>query len=335
MADLKPAYLVHGDDEAKLDSWRRRLRSRALEEGPSTGLEVLAGEALTADAFSEATGALTLATGRRYVLADGVERWKEKYVKQAVEALKSLPPDTVVLMLASGKVVRRRGDAPKGPAPEALAKAVTTIGGEVQVCDAPTPSKYPAWTVQQGEELGLTITPDAAQALVERVGTDENRNVRQRRLMRELEKLAIYAPEEGRVERETVEGVTMSDIEARAYELADAVIDGDRERALLLGEDLRDRGAEMMHIVFAMLRQLRQARRAAAMLEAGASKQEIASALRVPPFIANQIAARAGRADAQRLERTMEELAELDYAVRGGENVDAPTRLTLILARAA
>ena len=334
MADLKPAYLVHGDDDARLDSWRRRLRARASEEGASAGLEVLAGDALTADAFVEATGALTLAMGRRYVLADGVERWKEKDVKQAVEALKSLPPETVVLMLASGKVVRRRGEEPKGPAPGALAKVVAEIGGEVQVCDAPTPSKYPAWTVKQGEELGLTISADAAQALVERVGTDENRNVRQRRLMRELEKLAIYAPEEGRVERETVEEATMSDVEARAYELADAVIDGDRERALLLAEDLRDRGAEMMHIVFAMLRQLRQARRAAAMLEAGASKQEIASALRVPPFIANQIAARAGRADASQLERTMDELAELDYAVRGGANVDAPTHLTLILAGA-
>src|SRR5690242_17567632 len=180
MADLKPAYLVHGDDEAKLDSWRRRLRARALEEGPSTGLEVIAGEALTADRFVEATGALTLAMGRRFVLADGVERWKEKEVKQAVEALKSLPADTVVLMLACGKVVRRRGEDPKGPAPGALVKAVTEIGGEVQVCGAPTAAKYPAWTVKQGEELGLTISADAAQALVERVGTDENRNVRQR-----------------------------------------------------------------------------------------------------------------------------------------------------------
>jgi hypothetical protein len=30
----------------------------------------------------------------------------------------------------------------------------------------------------------------------------------------------------------------------------------------------------------------------------------------------------------------MDELAELDYAVRGGANVDAPTHLTLILAGA-
>jgi DNA polymerase III subunit delta len=334
MADLKPAYLLHGDDDAKLDSWRERLRARARDEGPSTSLEILGGDALTIDAFVEATGALTLSVGRRYVLADGVDRWKEKEVKQAAGALKALPPDTVVLLIAPGKVVRRRGQPTRGPAPEALLEAVTAIGGEAQLCEAPTPSKYPAWTVKQGAELGLVVSDDAAQALVERVGTDENRNVRQRRLMRELEKLAVYAPEGGRVDRETVEAATMSDVEARAYELADAVIEGDRERALVLAEDLRDRGAEMMHIVFAMLRQLRQARRAAAMLDTGASKQEIASALRVPSFIANQIAARAGRADAANLERMLEQLAELDYAVRGGINVDSETALKLPLAGA-
>ena len=334
MADLKPAYLVHGDDEAKLDSWRRRLRVRAGADGPETTLEVLAGDALTGDAFADATGALTLTVGPRYVLADGVDRWKEKDVQQAAEALKSLPAETVVLLIAPGKVSRRRGSASKGPAPDALVKAVTAIGGEVQLCEAPTPAKYPAWVVREGAELGLVVSEDAAQALVARIGTDEHRNVRQRRLMRELEKLAVYAPDGGRVDRETVEAATMSDVEARAYELADAVIEGDRERALVLAEDLRDRGVEMMHIVFAMLRQLRQARRAAAMLESGASKQEIASALRLPPFIANQIAARAGRADPARLERTLEELAELDYTVRGAANRDPGTALTLALAGA-
>ena len=70
-----------------------------------------------------------------------------------------------------------------------------------------------------------------------------------------------------------------------------------------------------MHILFAILRQLRQARKAEAMLEGGASTQQIASALRVPPFIAKQIAG-TGRARATRrqLERALEELAELDYA---------------------
>jgi len=324
MADLKPAYLVHGDDEVKLDSWRARLRRRAGSEGQEATLEVLQGERLTPTAFADATGALTLGVGRRYVLADGVERWKEKDLGPAIEALKSLPPDTVVLLLATGKVSRG-----KGPVAEPLAKAVTALGGDVQLCEAPRPAKLPDWVVKQGAELGLIVGEDAAHALVERIGGD------QRRLVRELEKLECYEPEGGRVDREAVEALTISDLEARAYELGDAVIEGDRERALRLAEDLRERGEEIMHILFAMLRQLRQARRAAAMLEQGASTQQLASALRVPPFIAKQIAAQAGRADAARLERTLEALAELDYAVRGGANLDAGTGLTLMLAEAA
>jgi DNA polymerase-3 subunit delta len=324
MSDLKPAYLVHGDDEVKLDSWRARLRARAATEGPSVSLEVLAGDRLTPASFAEAAGGLTLAVGRRYVLADGVERWKEKELEPVVAALKSLPPDTIVLLLATGKVSRGTG-----PAPDSLAKAVRALGGEVLLCEAPRPAKLPAWVVKQGAELGLVVSEDAAHALVERIGDD------QRRLVRELEKLVCYEPEEGRVDRNAVEALTISDLEARAYELGDAVIEGDREAALLLAEDLREHGEEMMHIVFALLRQFRQARRAAAMLEQGASTQELASALRVPPFIAKQIAARVARADPARLERALDQLADLDYAVRGGANVDAGTGLTLALAVAA
>ena len=324
MADLKPAYLVHGDDDVKLDSWRARLRARGEAEGPSASLEVLAGDRLTPAAFAEATGALTLAVGRRYVLADGVERWKDKDLGPVVAALKSLPPDTVVLLLATGKVSRG-----KGPASESLAKEVRALGGDVQLCEAPRPAKLPDWVAKHGAKLGLVVSEDAANALVERIGGD------QRRLVRELEKLACYEPEGGRVDREAVEELTISDVEARAYELGDAVIEGDRERALRLAEDLQERGEEMMHILFALLRQLRQARRAAAMLEQGASTQEIASALRVPPFIAKQIAALAGRADAAQLERALDQLADLDYAVRGGANVDAGTGLTLTLAGVA
>ena len=320
MADLKPAYLVHGDDDVKLDNWRGRLRARAEAEEATT-LEVLSGDRLTPASFAEATGALTLAVGRRYVLADGVEQWKEKDLGPALEALKELPPDTVVLLIASGKVTR--GD---GPAAAALADAVRAAGGDVQLCEAPRPARFPTWIAEQGSDLDLVVAEDAAQALLERVGAD------QRRLIRELEKIACYGPEGGRVDRDTVESLTVSDLEARAYELADALIEGDRDSALRLAEGMRVRGEDIMHILFTILRQLRQARKAAAMLERGASSKELASALRVPPFIAKQIAARAGRADAAQLERALEDLAELDYAVRGAANRDAGTALTLTLA---
>jgi DNA polymerase III subunit delta len=330
VAELKPVYLVHGDDDVKLDAWRRRVRARADAEGAAATLDLLSGDASTPAALAAATAALTLSTGRRYLLADGVERWKEKDLEPLKAALADLPPDTIVVMLGRGKVMKG-----KGPAPEALVKAVTAARGEVQVCEAPRDRAYPRWIADHGRELGLALTDDAAQALLERAARDDQRKVRPQHLLRELEKLACYAPEDGRVDRDTVEALTVTDVEARAYELAEAVIERERGRALAVAEDLRDRGEDIMHILFALLRQLRQCRRAWAMLEAGKSKQEIQSALRVPQFVARQVAARAERADGEHLERALHELAELDYAVRGGGNLETGTALTLALNRAA
>ena len=39
VADLKPAYLICGDDDAKIDAWRARVRRRAEEERGPGGLE--------------------------------------------------------------------------------------------------------------------------------------------------------------------------------------------------------------------------------------------------------------------------------------------------------
>ena len=43
MAELKPAYLVSGDDDAKIDAWRARVRKRAEDENGPGGLEAFDG----------------------------------------------------------------------------------------------------------------------------------------------------------------------------------------------------------------------------------------------------------------------------------------------------
>jgi DNA polymerase III subunit delta len=320
--ELKPAYLIWGDDEMRLEAWRGRLRARVAAEAPSASLELLRDARLSGQAVAEAISALTLSVGRRYVLADGVERWKERDVKEAAAALATLPPDTVVVLIATGE------------APAGLAKAVEKVGGEVHACKAPKIAAYPAWVRQRAYELGLALDNDAAQALVERVPQDDRRRPRQQCLMRELEKLAVFAGER-EVGVEDVDALTVSTVDARVFELADAVIEGDRERALRIGEDLREGGEEIMHILFGLLRQLRQCRRAAALVSSGKSLRDVQSDLRVPQFVARNIVAKARRADPEHLERALDVIADLDWAIRGGGQLDADNALTRALAQAA
>jgi len=320
VAELKPAYLIWGDDEVRLDAWRGRLRARVAAE--AAALELLRDERLSGQAVAAAISTLTLSVGQRYVLADGIERWKERDVKEAATALAAIPAGTVVVLIAVGKT------------PPGLAKAIEKVGGEVHACEAPKAAAYPAWVAERARELGLVIDRDAAQALVERVGEDERRRPRQQRMVRELEKLAVFAGGERAIGVREIDALTASTVDSRVYELADAVVERDPDRALRVAEDLRARGEDIMHILFALLRQLRQCRRAWALVSSGRSR-DVQSDLRVPQFVARRIVAQARRADPEHLERALDVLADLDYAIRGAGLLDADSALTIALTRAA
>jgi DNA polymerase-3 subunit delta len=324
MAELKPVYLLHGDDEVQLDAWRARIRTRATGEGAS--LELMDAARDPGEEVAIALSSMTLSMGTRYVLVDGIERWKDKDVVAVVQALVSPPPETVVVLIGT---VRRESQKKAWSVPAKLVKAVEKAKGEVNELKSPKASGLPAWIVKQGKPMGLTVDPDAAQALVERIGT------RQRRLMRTLEKIVRYQPEGGRVDVELVEELTVTDVESQGYELADAVIDGDRGAALRLAENLQDYDQDIMYILYAMLRRANEVRRAWAVIETGGTTDDVAAALGYrQAWMAKRVFAQARRADGERLERIAAGLADLDFAIRGGGKVDTNTALTLTLAAA-
>src|SRR5688500_7372035 len=96
MASFKPAYLVHGDDHGRIAERRARLRAVAEAQSGSAGVEVLEGEASTPDAAAAALSAMTLGGGRRFVVVDGTERWKEDDLDALEDVLRTMPPDTTV-----------------------------------------------------------------------------------------------------------------------------------------------------------------------------------------------------------------------------------------------
>jgi DNA polymerase-3 subunit delta len=320
MADLKPAYLIFGDDEGKIDPWRARVRARAQKEEGAT-LEVLRDEWLTGESVADAITALTLSTGRRYVVADGIQRWKAADVKEVAAALPGLPAGTVVVFIAVGEVSKT------------LMKAVEDCGGEVHEFKPPRGS-YTAWAQKHARELGIDLEKDAADTLVARIPRDDKkRRLRQQTLMRELEKLALFAGEGTTVDLDTVELLTSS-ADARMFDLADAVIEGNRERALELAEKLRNQGEDMMYILFALLRQIRNAQMAWALVNSGRSG-EVQSELRVPQFVARKMVSQVKNLEGARFVRALDLLAELDWSVRGGTDRDAESVLTLMLAGAS
>ena len=62
---------------------------------------------------------MTLTLGRRFIIVDGVERWKDKELDELVDALKAIPPDTTIAFFAREegrtKAPERLGEADQPP----------------------------------------------------------------------------------------------------------------------------------------------------------------------------------------------------------------------------
>jgi DNA polymerase III delta subunit len=319
VADLNSLYLISGEDDAKIDAWRGRLRRRAEEEGGPGALESFDGRETAPDALAASLAALTFNTGTRYLLADAIQSWKAGDLEPLERTIADMPPDTVLVLIARGKVQAR------------LAKAVQKAGGEVRAYEAPKPWEMHKWAMDRAREEGLVLDSHAAKALVSSVGTG------QQRLAREVERLALAAHPAGTLSAEQVEQLAPADSGRHVYDLADALVAGDGPAAIAIAEQLMDRGEPGSKQAYAIVRRLRDVHRAASLLEQGVPEQKVAAALGGPPWAAKKVIARAKTADRHALERALCVFADFEVDIRGGGNsdLDEDTAFSLALMTAA
>src|SRR3954451_20879317 len=84
VATFKPAYLIHGDDHGRISERRARLRAIAEAGSGSGGVEVFEGDAATPETVALALSAMTFAMGRRFLIVDGAERWKDAEIEALI-----------------------------------------------------------------------------------------------------------------------------------------------------------------------------------------------------------------------------------------------------------
>jgi DNA polymerase-3 subunit delta len=309
VAELKPAYLVCGDDDAKIDAWRARVRRRAEDERGPGGLEAFDARQSDPGDVAGSLAMLSFETGTRYLLVDDAGAWKAAELGPLEDALAALPPETVLVLIARGKAVKQ------------LSKAVEKAGGEVREYAAPKPWELPKWCVGHARELGLQLDQEAAKELVARAGTS------QQRLSRELEKIALALHPATTVTTADVEQLAATDTAPGAYDL---------RGTLSLAEQLDEHGERPGKLVWPIVRRLREVHQAASLLGAGMPDAKVAEALRGPPWASKKVIARAKKADVATLERALCVFADLEVELRGGSDLQLgeDTAFSLALARA-
>lgn len=322
MAQWKPAYLIHGDDHGRIGERRASLRARAEQESGAGGLEVLEGDASTPEAVGHALNAMTFAVGRRFIVVDGVERWKQADVeKHVVPALAALAPDTTVAFFA-----REDGRA---KVPAALAKAVKKAGGDTVEQATVKGRELPKWAIGEAKRLGIDLDPAAAQALVAQVGD------RQQRLLRELEKLALEVGPGARVSVEEIEDAAADSAEIQVWGLVDALVARDRRTAFRAFLELREQGEALPRLIPLMARRLREVLAIATRLEAGESPAQVKSSIKGSPWALDRRIKEARATDSDSLRRAIETLADLELQTRGMGDLSEDTAAIRALGRMA
>ena len=322
MADeMQPLYLIAGSDGAKIDATRSRLRARAEREGGSAALEVFEpGEGRGMpdhEALLAAIPAMSLMDSRRYLLADGIERWREKQLAPVIEALGELPPDLTLVLICRDKP------------PAKLVKAVKSAAGEVHEFEAPKAREMPCVLVGEAQRLGFRLDAAAARMLVERMGANPVR------LRNELERLALWAGEGGEVDTAALTEMISDTSEAAVWSLSDALIEGDAAAALRIGERLIGQGENVTGLIYGLASRLRGACTAAAQLEEGIPAGQVESSLKMHPYAAKQLVRRLQGTDLADLRAATETLADLELWCRGGADYGDELAFTLALRRAA
>ena len=320
-AEMKPLYLIAGSDESKIDATRARLRARAEREAGPAALEVFEpGEGRGMpdhEALLAAIPAMSLMGSRRYLLADGVERWRDKQLEPVLAALGELPPDLTLVLICRDK------------APAKLAKAVKAAAGETHEFEAPKAREMPRVLVGEAQRLGFRLEPGAARLLVERVGSNPLR------LRNEVERLALWAGEGGEVTVSDLEEMIADTSEMAVWSLSDALIEGDAAAALRIGERLIGQGENVTGLIYGLASRLRSACAAAAQLEEGIPPKQVESSLKMHPYAAKQLVNRLRDANLADLRTATETLADLELWCRGGADYGDELALTIALRKAA
>jgi DNA polymerase-3 subunit delta len=316
--EMRPLYLISGTDGAKIEATRSRLRARAEREGGDGALEVFeASEGRGApdhEALLMAIPAMSLIGTRRYLLADGVDKWRDKQLTAVADAVGGqLPPDLTLVLIARAK------------APAKLLKAVKAAKGEVHNFEAPKARDMPRALVADAQRLGFRLDPRAAALLVERMGPESLR------LHNELERLAVWAGEGGEVTAADLEEMIADTSEAAVWTLSDAVIEGDAATALRVGEQLIEQGENVTGLIYGIASKLRGACVAAAMLEEGVPPREVESSLKMHPYAAKLLVGRLRDTDVADLRLATEALAQLERWCRGDSDYGDELAFTLAL----
>lgn len=266
-APLLPAYLVVGEDELKRETVLKRLDARLSTMGDlSFNFDRFQGESATGEEIVGAANTLPFASEVRLVRVDRVERLKKADSEQLVTYLEN-PAQTTVLLLIADKLAKNTR----------LYKAIAALG-KTAIIDCPPQNRRDLGGTVMGmaRSHGVQLTPGAANALIDLVGTNTVA------LDSEVRKLSLAHRGSDAINENEVFTMVSRTAEVKPWEFVDSFAGRNLERCLVLLNKMNGSTSAYALLSFCTSR-IRELITAKALLARGESKQ-LAKVLKVPDW---------------------------------------------------
>jgi DNA polymerase-3 subunit delta len=320
-AGVPPVVLLVGEAQALRDVALVAIREQVLAGGPADFNEDrfdFAAGARGADVIGAAR-TLPVMSERRLVRVRGLEdRRAAGFVETELPQYLEDPVPTTCLLLEARRVDRRL-------------RWVKLVGrlGEVRSCTAPTrAAELRSWVEARVGETGKRAARGMAAALLEQVGTDTDR------VANEIDKLTLYVGERKTVAPDDVAAAAGGGRPRAIYELTDAIGTRDRNRALLLLDDLLSQGEAPLALLAGLGNHLRRMLRARECDPLDAST--VQRRLGVHPYAAQKLVEHVRSLSRERIRLALDAVARADRALKGAAPLPparAMERLVLALSQ--
>lgn len=172
------------------------------------------------------------------------------------------------------------------------------------------------WIVLRCRKDRVSITPGAVDRLLSACGPNLTF------LASELEKLALYAGDEGTIDEDSVERLAAGTLEQDIFSFVDEAVRLRTERAMRKMGDLIKSKQPPVYLLFMIARQIRIMLQVKIQSADGLTAQQIAARIGVHPYACKVAGEQAQRYSRPELETLLAELGEIDHKIKTGRVED-------------
>ncbi len=300
--EFKRVYLLYGEENFLKRSYKNRLKEAVLGddtmnfhyfEGKGMDIQEIVGLADTMPFFAP----------KRLLLLEDSGLFKGS-AEQLAAYLPQLPESTCMLFVESE--VDKRGK---------LYKAVKKVGYAADMVRQ-TPAQLANWSARLLAREGKKITNATMELFLSKAG-DDMENIRS-----ELDKLISYTLGREVITSQDVEDICTTQLTNKIFDMIAAISNRQVPKAMELYEDLLLLKEPPMRILFLIARQFNQLLLVKDMAGKGVAKAEMASRLKVPPFVAGKMLTQARAFTKEQILAYVEQCVEMEEAVKRGRLQD-------------